>query len=399
MPVFKTFLKLLWRKAPVASIYLVVFFAITIAMTLSGGAEKMYQQTSLNVCIFDEDDTPESRALCDLIAENNKIVPLEQDRDILLDALYYERVSFVLTIREGYAERLASGSTEGLFESQHLHTSYSAVMMEQFLNEYARTASAYLAGGMPLPDAVAAAGETLSAETTVEIAVFEENGEAPLSKDLGSYFRYLPYIFISVIMNALCPVLLAVSRKDIRYRTSCSGIRSGVFTAQIFAGSAVFILLIWLLFVAAGIWIGGGMYHGAAWIAVLNSLIFALFSAALTVLAAGFDPGPNMINAITQVSSLGMSFLCGVFVEQSMLGDGVLAAGRFLPAYWYIRVNQMLDGTTAFDAADIAASLGIEAGFAAVTALLAVLVRRVRSNEGILRRPAAGSAGAASAGV
>ena len=37
-----------------------------------------------------------------------------------------------------------------------------------------------------------------------------------------------------------------------------------------------------------------------------------------------------------------MSFLCGIFVPQNLLSDGVLAVGKFLPAYWYIVINDML---------------------------------------------------------
>ncbi|MBQ3939772.1 MAG: ABC transporter permease [Oscillospiraceae bacterium] len=388
MPVFKAYLKVLRRKAPVAMIYLLVFLAISVAMTLSSDstAEK-FEDTKMNICIFDEDGTDASRALCDLIGNRHHLVTLENTRDTLLDALYYERVSFVLTVRKGYAEKLAAQQTDGLFESLHLHDSYSYVLMMQFLDEYAGVVSAYEAGGMSLPDAVAHAGSTLSEQTEVKTAVFEQNAGGILPKNAAFFFRYLPYILLCLLMNTLGPVLLTIMRKEIRYRTNCSGIRQSACTAQIFAGCAVCFLGIWLLFVAAGMFMNGGMYRGYAWIAVLNSLIFSLFSAALAVLVASFQPGVQLINIITQVVSLGMSFLCGVFVEQSMLGSGVLKAARFLPAYWYIRVNQMLEGTDPFRGSDVAAALCIEAGFAVVTALLAALIRQIRYSEAAHRLP------------
>ena len=45
---------------------------------------------------------------------------------------------------------------------------------------------------------------------------------------------------------------------------------------------------------------------------------------------------------ISNILGLGMSFLCGIFVPQSMLGEKVLAIGRFLPAYWNVRIVNML---------------------------------------------------------
>ncbi len=41
-----------------------------------------------------------------------------------------------------------------------------------------------------------------------------------------------------------------------------------------------------------------------------------------------------------------MSFLCGVFVPQSLLGENVLTAAKFLPMYWYVKANGILAGTT-----------------------------------------------------
>ena len=52
----------------------------------------------------------------------------------------------------------------------------------------------------------------------------------------------------------------------------------------------------------------------------------------------------NALNMVANVIGLGMSFLCGIFVPQWYLGDAVISASRFLPAYWYVRINNMLSG-------------------------------------------------------
>lgn len=44
-----------------------------------------------------------------------------------------------------------------------------------------------------------------------------------------------------------------------------------------------------------------------------------------------------MQNAIVNTVSLGSSFLCGVFVQQELLGETVPSIARFLPAYWYVK--------------------------------------------------------------
>ena len=115
------------------------------------------------------------------------------------------------------------------------------------------------------------------------------------------------------------------------------------------------------------------------WLGVLNSFVFMLFAATFTLFVASFEPPENVVSIITQIVTLGMCFLCGVFVDQSMLGNGVLAAARFLPAYWYIRVNRMLEGAEVYDAQFAAKAIAIEAAFVAVLALLTVMLRKMRA--------------------
>ena len=132
MQVFKTFFKVLRKHLPVAFIYIAIFLAVGVAMTFMDNSNAVFEETRLNVCLFDEDDTPASRALCELIAQKHKIVTLKNDEDTILDALYYDRADFVLTIRSGYAEKLAAGQTDGLFESRHLHESYFRKLLRPF---------------------------------------------------------------------------------------------------------------------------------------------------------------------------------------------------------------------------------------------------------------------------
>lgn len=351
-------------------------------MAVSNFSSSMFEQTALNICVFDEDNTAESRALIDFISKKNNIVELENDRDTILDALYYERANYVLTIKKGYADNLAAGSTDGLFENMKLHDSYSTVYMGQYLNEYVGTVSAYIAGGNDLTTSIEKAGNVLSQDAEVNTVNFGSADSSGVSVLTSFYFRFMPFIILGSVMNTLCPVLLVINRKDIRYRTNCSGLRQSSYISDIFAGSALFILAEWLVFMIVGMILNGGIFTGNMWIAVLNSFVFTLFSAMLTIFVSSFEPSITVINIVTVVISIGMSFLCGVFVEIDLLGDGVIAAARFLPAYWYIKVNRMISGDEVFDPGFVATAICIVAAFAVVFAVLTVLVRRVRYTSG-----------------
>ena len=89
------------------------------------------------------------------------------------------------------------------------------------------------------------------------------------------------------------------------------------------------------------------------------------------------------INIATNIIGLGMSFLCGVFVPQELLSEKVLDVSRFLPAYWYVRTNDMLAGISGeiFSTSSYLTYIGIQLLFAAFLFISYILISRIRYKE------------------
>ena len=377
MQVFKAFFKVMKKNSLGALIYIGVFLFFAFMVSNGKADVTIFALDAKKVSVFDEDCTRESEEFMRFLDEKFEIVDIKNDRDTITDMLYYEQIDYAFVINKGFAERLASGGGEGMFSAYQMHDSYGKVIVEQCLDDYVTAVSVYTSAGMALDEAMDCAGEDLLAETEVKIEDFDESNN-DFTPSFSAYYRYLPYIFISAILSALCPVLMIMNRKDIRFRTNCSSVDSNSYTMQIIAGGAVFVAAVWLVFIAAAMVLYGGVFRGRAWTAVLNSGLFALITTALAVLVASVIDSQKILTLIVQVLGLGMSFLCGVFVPQSMLGSGVAAVSRFLPAYWYIRLNEMLCGDRLYSSGMAAACLLIEAGYAAALLLVVALIRRVR---------------------
>lgn len=383
MQVFKLFMRILKKKLSVAMTITLVFLSICVALTLSsGGKEESFEESSINICIFDEDNTPESKALAGFIGKKHNIKSVSGDRTALTDALYYGSIEYALTINEGYGEKLSSGDTDGLFIGRHIHDSYGVAYMDSFLDEYVSCVRAYIAGGEDISDAMKSAENAMDVDTEVT-TITANKSDSLWNGGGGSYFRYLPYVMLSAIISALAPVMMAINSKEVRFRTNCSAIRPATSLVQILLGSMIFVTAVWLMFMLIGIPLSGGMYSGIGWYNVLNSFLFAMISAVIAVMVSLIVPSVSAVNIVSNVICLSMSFLCGVFVPMSLLSDGVQAVGRFLPAYWYIKANAMITGTEMFSSAKIAQYLGIEAGFAIALAAVTMLVfkLKLRSNE------------------
>ncbi len=378
MQVFNAFLKVMKRRMTSALIYVIVFLAISFSFANSKSQEKVFKSTKLNVAVLDEDNTPESKALTDFIGTKHNLKQIEKDENIIKDALYWGiTVDYVMEIRQGFSQRLEAKEYDDLFGDYHVHDGFSDALMEQLLNEYITAVGTYQAAGMTTSDAMKHTADALSVESSVELA--DKNSEqqnSDFTEEFSAYFRYMPYILLSVLISVLCPVLLAMSRKNIRYRTNCSSFKTSAYTFQIFLGSMIFVIGIWLIFMIAGTIMNGGIFRGKAWLAVLNSFIFSILSAAIAVLIAEFHPSDTAINLATQVIGLGMSFLCGIFVPHIYLSSGVLKAARFMPAYWYVKANNMIAGIDTFSSKEVAVCFLIQSAFLLAVALLAALVHR-----------------------
>ena len=378
MQVFKAFLKVLKSRTGIAAVYIVIFLAVGFFISRLDNGTEVWQQTKMNLMIVDRDGSAASKALTEFLSGSNTIVEGVENTDDLMDALYYGRVDYAITIPEGFEARLNAGETENLLESRHIHESYSVANIRMLLSEYVSTIGAYRALGLSSEEAARRASEVLSAKVDVTIAK-EEETKGIMNENAAAYFHYLPYIILSVIMSTLGPAFIVMNKREIRFRTDCSGISPRSYTLQIFGASVLFVVLVWVVFMAGGIVSGGEMFTGKAWIAVLNSLVFSVFAAVLAMFISEFVTNKDVANVITVIISLAMCFICGVFVGQSMLGKGVLAAARFLPAYWYVRVDRMLSGELPFIARDVTTAIVIEGAFAFVFFLLALVVRKARS--------------------
>ncbi len=386
MPVFKTYMKVVKKNLFMALIYTGIFVLLVFMFSSSAEPSVKFEDVSLGVCVIDEDNSAASKALTDYIASTNKLVEIENSKDEILDALYYTRADYVLTIKNGFENKIKAGETDNLLTNYQLPDSYDGVFIDNKIDHYISTLSAYAIVENDISSAISKTADTLSKKTEVTVETFSDDSDK--SSDyiikLAFFFTYLPYGLISVLISILTVVLIKMNKKEIAARTNSSSTPVISQTTQIMLGSLILVAAVWILFMLVGIVINGGMFTGKAWLAVLNSFIFTLVSAGIAILTASLTSDAHYVALIANIVPLSMSFLCGIFVEQSLLGENVLAFSRFLPAYWYIKATDMLafSSDASFNITEFMSCLGIEALFAVALFALVLLVRKYKHSRG-----------------
>ena len=174
MQVFKAFMKVLKKKMSYAIIYIGIFLGIVIPMATtqsnSGSVKEMFSEeckSSIALCIFDEDDSPESRAFSDYLGEKYTLKSLENDEEVLMNALYYFTVDRIITINKGFSDKLAKGEINGIIDSQHMHETTKNMLLDQDINSYFSAVSAYVEGGADTLSASRSAQDALMTDADV----------------------------------------------------------------------------------------------------------------------------------------------------------------------------------------------------------------------------------------
>jgi len=383
MPVFNAYFKIMKKNLPALFIYFFVFAALSVLMTslLGGGSSSAFTETKSNIAFFNEDaGAPLAQGLEGYLAQKANIVAIPDDDQSVQDALYYGKISGVLRVPAGFSDSFMRGGEAAIEKTASANT-VSGVFLDVLVNKYLDTAKLY---ALNLPSA-SQADIVKSVETDLghEAAVTVNSyGRPNGSKDLTYHFQFFAYPIIAILIWGVTSIMMAMGKPDFSNRTLCSPVRPLKVNLQILLANAVFALaaLIALLALIFGMQ-GSIPMNTATLLLILNALAFTAVSLSIGFLAGRLVRSQAAQAAVTNVVSLGMCFLSGVFVEQALLGKTVLSIASFTPGYWYIRAVEDIRNTVAWSAQTVQPvvySMLIQLGFAAAILIIALAVTKQR---------------------
>lgn len=385
MQLYKAFLKIAKKRLPSSIMYFIAYaiIAFVLGATYQNNVDSHFQSKALKICIIDEDNTKASQHLKDYLASLHELAELENDPELLQDNLYYRYISYVLTIPKGFEGKLESGETKDLLTNVKVPGSATGQFVDSQIEQYLGTVQLYMTGGYSLQEALEETSSHLTNTTPTRTLSFEKGNDGE-RKEVFFFYRYLPYVFIMILFSGLAPIMVIFHKKEINDRTTCSSLRITNRSLQLALGCITYGLIVWIGFLLVGILAyGKGMFTTNALYCALNSFVFLLVTAGLTLFISVFAPSINAINAASNIVGLGMSFSCGIFVEQTMLPEGILQFARFLPAYWYVKIVDMTSGLTlsSFDSNLYWQAMGIQLLFAAALFTITLAAVKIRKQK------------------
>ncbi len=377
MQVFKVYFKILKQHNKPLLMYIVIFSIVLFCFIIPNmsGEEKGYEEQSCDFAVFDYDDSKASKAFVKYLSKNNQVVKIaKDDKETIQDELYYRNITCVLRIPKGFQASLENGEMEEVLEVVTIPGTTAASVFEREINSYLDCVTTFMGTGCSMDESIEKAEKMLDVNIKVSLP---DNSDAGVYSARYYFYNYLGWIIICMVILSVCPILLVFYSKEIRNRVECSSYRFVNLNKELLLGILVTGFgICGLLGILSVITMGKDMLNLSGLLNVVNLLCYMLVALAIAFVVSRLIKKEDMLNMIANIISLGMAFLCGIFVPREFLGKNVIKLAHFLPAYWYSQAVNVLEHFSPALLPELMTYMGIQLLFALVIVVLGLVIAR-----------------------
>lgn len=340
MIVFKTYFKILKKYKFVVLLYIGILLGVSLFSLKSQNPVTSFSESKPKIAIINLDGR---NILTDhfenYIKKNADKIELENDRDQIMDAIFYQQVSAVIYLHDGYEKDFLTRNQKPV-ETKYANdynASYAKIMIERYFDtlQLIKTEVESTEAVLELMN------QTLTAPTKVEMN--HQIDTASLA-NASYYFSFANYSILAACIYITAIVLLRFQDSKIKKRNIVSSTNMKKITKQLYLGNGMFCIAIWAgIILLSFLLVGKEMFSIQGALFMLNSLIFMTCALAIGFLIGNLLKSENVVSSIVTVVSLGSSFICGSFVPLEYLPLWVRSIAKIFPSYWYISNNKTIE--------------------------------------------------------
>ena len=334
-------------------IYSIIFVVMMIAFIMNGGygsseESRTVTDSSFVIGYVDDCESVVSRGLIGYLGGSNELVDLKgMSEDSVKTMVFFTTVNASIKIDENFDLKIQSGDDTAVTYSTVAESGPSMYIIESMINEYIRTYNTFISMGYEPGEAVDRTNANL--ELKADAYVYANEGEVIDSSGklftLAYMSKFFIYVSFGVLMQCIGMVIIKSNSSRVSSRIKVSPVSPIALSVTNVMGLFVFGIVLWLAACIIIMVTSGDLQ-------IIKTQGYAIFiimfmscicNCALTSFIASFNINTESLPLLTNILALGMSFLCGVLVPQSVMAPGMVQASRFLPFYWSVVV---LDSVT-----------------------------------------------------
>ncbi len=382
MTVFSAYFKIIRRNIGTLIIYVFVFIGVSMIITgeLRNRSNAVFAETRTNIAVINQDGGQALAAgLADYLGKNARLVAVNDSDQAIQDALFYGNIEYGLRIPAGFSESLLSGKNDVPLQKVAASQVDTSVSMDLLVQRYLHLARLHAQGrpSVSPEDIVSAVSKDVEQRADVKMNLY---GSSTQTNDLSHYFRYLAYCILAIMILGVTSFMITLNDADLSNRNLCSPVRPLQMNLQLVLGNGTFALVVWAFCCAVSFLVYGSLPGNIGTLLLcVNALVITLVALSIAFLAGKFIRDHGVQSAVANIASLGLSFLSGVFVDQALLGEGVLRIMRFQPVYWYVKAVDDIRNLTDFSFSSVSGVINamlIQLGFAVAIFLVALALSK-----------------------
>lgn len=330
MQVFKLYLKLLKNNLGIILMYVFIFLMIAMLNFSSVKKSNNFEYTKPKIVIYNYDDENDlTKYFMEYLNSNTNIISdINDNKEEIDNALFYEKVDTIIRIPEEFSNNLINNN-ENELEIINRQNSAFGYLTNNLIEKYFNFSKAY--DYQDYEEML----DILNENIEVELLNTNDNSKNPIY-----YFNALNYVIIALSIYIFGLTLNTINQKNIKNRNQVSPISDLKFNLIFLFGNIILMFLVTFIFVLFGIFLlKENLFKGYNFNYILNLYIFLIPIYILSYIVGKYIKSKQGISAISNVLSLGSSFLCGAFVPQEYLSKDILNFSKIMPTYWFIKNN------------------------------------------------------------
>ncbi|MGN0346173.1 MAG: ABC transporter permease [Lachnospiraceae bacterium] len=392
MHLYKHFWKLVWKNKSGIIIYGIIMIVMSVLVLFianqefSEPGEENFNKP-VDISYVDMDQSVLSRGLIEYIGKNNNLSNYAgKDSEEINDLVFFTITSYHFEIPEGFAEQINAGEECNVEYRSFVSGASYIYSVSSAIDSYVNTYKTFMDMGMTEEEAVGMTAEVLDQEIDISIYSGKEDFVEGTAKDWSVYevtlfFTYLSFGMITLTVGS---VIIKTNGEQVSKRVEAGPVsrfkRSVIDSLGLYSAG----LILWIISTAVMYIYGfdSNLVKERGIYICINTFIMILYNCSMTAFISSFRMKSEVLSMITNIVSLALSFLSGVFVPQWLLGDSILNVAKFFPFYWTVKsLNTIYSGSGSgflFDTNAIFQYYGVGILFAATFFVLSIAVRKLK---------------------
>ena len=347
MSVFNAILKS--TKACIVTI--IVYFSVFVlfgnisAKATATTKDTMFEDSIVKVAITDNDNSALSRGLIEYQNETEDVVdPQTTSIKEMNDNVRFLIYDYALIIPDDFSERVKNGETEDLLEYVAPGATAPQFLLTEKIRTYMQDVMVYLNSSYSEDEAIALTKENMIKLSDTKASIMDNADENHRSFYTGM-FTFNGYTLMMILCISISSVLSFTKDVDVKNRISVSGMHFKTRNFAIIA--AVFcigIVITAAVTVVVGL-MGLSDTNGKFIFYCIDVIALMLVGLGMAYMISAITTNENIINMVTNMFVLSMSFFCGVFIDIQFLSPAIVKFAHFLPLYWYTAAIRLINDT------------------------------------------------------